>query len=102
MRSYFCAGPYLESTQRLRCDTPFRLRPFHVKAKSQELPLPWAGHCALCLIDRKLETPTEAFLEIRQKTSTRPFAAYINVAVIGISGETVTSLFKLFVEFIEH
>src|ERR1019366_841311 len=83
-------NPLLEPLHRLRRDAPFR-RFGTREAEAQKLPFPWLGHRAFGLVHLKLKLRADESREALHHSFSRPLTAHVDVAVVRISREAVTT-----------
>src|SRR5438552_11657065 len=91
----------LEPCHRFRRQAPLRLLVIR-EAEPQEFPFPWSSHRTLLAVHSQLELRREQ----PRYTAHDPFAgsptADVNVAVIRISGEPMSSPLQLLIQFVEY
>ena len=83
-------NPLLEASDGLGGDPPPRFS-FAREAESKKLPLPRSGYGALRLIYLELETMHDEARNALHHSLSRSFAAHVDVAIVGITHEAVTT-----------
>ena|ERR671922_2101769 len=91
----------LEPDNRLRRQAPLRLLMIR-KAESQELPLPWSGHCTLLAVHSKLELPREESRHAAHHSFTGSPTANVDVAVVRVSREPMSASLQFLIQFVEY
>ena len=91
----------LEPFQSLRRYNALDLRP-GVEAESEKLPLLRSRHRTLRLIHLELELLRDESRDALHHPLTRPLAANVDITVIRISNEAMSTALQLSVEFVEH
>ncbi len=95
------ARPILEPSDGLVGDTPPGLRVVRDReAKERSLPRPGDG--TLLRVDLQLETPLDEAGQILHDPVACLLAADIDVAVIRVSHETVATVLKFAIQFVQH
>jgi hypothetical protein len=69
---------------------------------SQKGPAPCEIHSAFPDIHRQAERSFDEVLDAGVNSISRLFATHINIAVVGVSTEFMSSAFKFFVEFVQN
>ena len=83
-------NPLLKASDGLGGDPPPGFS-FAREAKSEKLPLPRLSHGALRLIHLELESVRDEVRNTLHHSLSRSFAAHVNVAVVGITHEAMTT-----------
>src|SRR5690606_41050431 len=91
----------LKAFGRLRRNPPPWL-PFAREAEPQELPLHWPCHRALLAVDLELQPPIDERRNTRHHPLPRPFAAHVDIAIVSVAHEAMTTAFQLSVELVQH
>src|SRR5512135_1824781 len=93
--------PLLELLEGFRGDLPGRLGVVRNR-ESQELPFPAPGHRALRFVDLELKPGRQEATDACHDALSRPAAAHVDVAVVGIAAEAESPVGQLAIEFVEH
>src|ERR1700681_1702408 len=91
----------LEPFQRFRRNRALDVRTSR-KAEPEKLPFLRSCHRALCLVYLELELLCDEARDALHHSLTRAFAANVNVTVVCIPNEAVSSALQLPVEFVER
>src|ERR1035438_10217530 len=91
----------LKALQSFRRNAALYLRTVR-KAEPEKLPLLRSRHCALRLIDLEFELVRDESRNAFHHPLTRPLAAHVDIAIIGVAQVTVAASLQLTVEFVEH
>jgi len=91
----------LESVQRFRRDNALDVRTGR-EAEPEELPFLRSCHRALYLVDLELELLCDEARDALYHPLTRAFAANVNVTVVRIANEAVSTSPQFAIEFIKH
>jgi hypothetical protein len=98
-----CELPHsrLEPDYRLWCKAPPRVWPTR-EAEAQEFPSLRFGDRALRLVDFELEARGEETLNACHHSFACSLTAYIDVAIVGVTHETMTALLQFLVQDVKH
>src|SRR6267143_1778309 len=91
----------LEPGHRFRRQAPLRLLVIR-EAEPQEFPFPWSCHRTLLAVHSKLELCREESCHASHHSFAGPPTADVNVAVVRISGEPMSSPLQLLIQFVEY
>jgi hypothetical protein len=83
-------NPLLKANDGLGGDAPPRF-PLAREAESEKLSLPRSSHGALRLIHLELESVRDEVRNPLPHSLSRSFAAHVNIAVVGITHEAMTT-----------
>src|SRR6202048_3110525 len=90
-----------ESHDRFRRQAPLRLLVIR-EAESQEFSFPWSRHRTLLTVHSQLELRREESRHAAHHSFAGSPTADVNVAVIRISGEPVSTPLQLLIQFVEY
>src|SRR6267378_4408241 len=90
-----------EPRHRFRRQAPLRLLVIR-EAESQEFPFPWSSHRTLLAVHSQLELRREESRHAAHHSFTSLPTADVNVAVLRISGEPLSTPLQLLIQFVEH
>src|SRR6267143_926254 len=91
----------LESHDRFRRQAPLRLLVTR-EAECQVFPFPWSSHRTLLTVHSQLELRREESRHAAHHSFTSSPTADVNVAVLRISGEPLSTPLQLLIPFVEH
>src|SRR5258705_12255003 len=91
----------LEPCHRFRRDAPLRLLVVR-EAEPQEFPFPGSSHRTLLAVHSKLKLRREESRHASHHSVTSSPTADVDVAVIRISGESVSAPLQLLIQFVEY
>ena len=91
----------LESRHRFRREAPLRWLVIR-EAETQEFPFPWSSHRTLLAVHSKLKLRREESRHAAHHSFTGSPTADVDVAVIRISGESVSAPLQLLIQFVEY
>ena len=91
----------LEPCHRFRRQAPLRLLVV-CEAEPQESSFPWSSHRTLLAVHSKLELRREESRHTSHHSFTGPSTADVNVAVIRISGEPMSTPLQLLIQFVKY
>ena len=90
-----------ESHDPFRRQAPLRLLVIR-EAESQEFPFPWSRHRTLRAVHSQLELRREESRHAAHHSFASSPTADVNVAVIRISGEPMSTPLQLLIQFVEY
>src|SRR5260370_24066735 len=91
----------LESRHRFRREAPLRWLVIR-EAETQEFPFPWSSHRTLLAVHSKFKLRREESRHAAHHSFTGSPTADVDVAVIPISGESVSAPLQLLIQFVEY
>ena len=94
------SNPLLKASDGLGSDPPPWCS-FAGEAESEKLPLPGSGYGAFRLIHLELEAVRDKACTTLPHSLSRSFAAPVNVAVVGLAHEAMTTPLSLLVQFVQ-